>query len=190
MAYLPRIVATFPKAEHVLLVGVSAGGVGVAFNWWYVQQAFGTGVRVDMIDDSGPAFPAPYLTPSLVSTWESAWHLEENMPPGCTECQTSLDALVTYGANAAPLGKGALVEYMQDTVFPGFLSISTAEFTQGLDVLAKTRLDPLPRFRYFFVSQAGHVMLPYPNTAQNGVKLGDWLTQMVGDDPAWASVHP
>jgi hypothetical protein len=32
-------------------------------------------------------------------------------------------------------------------VFRGFLSTTTAEFTMGIDALAKQRIDPLPRFK-------------------------------------------
>src|SRR5262249_10558047 len=89
MAYLPHIVATFPKADRIILTGVSAGGIGAAFNWWHVQKAFGD-IRVDMIDDSGPALPAPYLKPELAQTWRDAWGLDAGLPPGCTECKTAL----------------------------------------------------------------------------------------------------
>jgi hypothetical protein len=189
MAYLPRIVATFPKAQHVVLVGSSAGGIGAAYNWWWVQQAFGD-VRVDMIDDSGAALPAPYLMPSLVATWQASWDLQSGLPPGCTDCKTSLDALVTWNGDNIPKGKGALLEFTEDTVFPPFLGITTAEFSMGLDALAKQRIDPLPRFKYFYVQQTGHVLMLQSDLSQNGVRLWDWIPQMLNDDPAWASVHP
>jgi hypothetical protein len=189
MAILPRIVATFPNAQRVVLVGSSAGGIGVAYNWWWVQQAFGN-VRVDMIDDSGAALPPPYLKPSLVATWQSAWDLDSGLPPGCADCRTSLDALVTWNGDNIPNGKGALLEYTRDSVFPGFLGIPTKEFTQGLSVLADRRISPLPRFKYFFVKQASHVLMVHPDLSQNGVRLWDWIPQMLNDDPAWESVHP
>jgi hypothetical protein len=84
----------------------------------------------------------------------------------------------------------ALLDYTQDSVLPGFLDISTQVFGQGLDALAKQRLDPLPRFRYFFVDQSDHVLLPHPDLAQNGVKLGDWIRAMFDGDPSWVDVHP
>ncbi|MFT3771086.1 MAG: pectin acetylesterase-family hydrolase [Minicystis sp.] len=189
MAYLPRIVATFPNAQRIILVGASAGGVGVAYNWWHVQQAFGK-IRVDMIDDSGDVVPAPYLKPSLLQTWQDAWHLEDGLPPGCTECKTALDALISWSAAQMPNSRGALLAFTQDNVFPGFLSITGGEFTMGLDALASQRLDDLPRFRYFFADQSGHGLMAHPDLTQNDVRLWDWLPQMVNDDPEWADVHP
>lgn len=189
MAYLPRIVATFPNAERIVLVGASAGGVGVAYNWWHVQQAFGK-TRVDMIDDSGDVVPAPYLKPSLLQTWQDVWHLDEGLPPGCTECKTALNALIPWSAKQMPNSRGALLAYTQDSVFPGFLGITEGEFTMGLDALASQSLDGLPRFRYYYADQSGHGLMAHPGITQNGVRLWDWLPQMVNDDPEWADVHP
>lgn len=190
MAYLKRIVPTFPKAKRVVLVGVSAGGMGAAFNWWWVQQAFGPDVVVDLVDDSGPALPAPYIAPSVLSEWQNAWHLEQNVPPGCTECKTAVDALVTYSATQMPKSRGALLDYTQDSVLPGFFGVTTEQFGQGLDVLAKQRLDALPSFRYFFADQSDHVLLPHPDLTQNGVVLWDWIKAMFADDPSWVNVQP
>src|SRR5262249_49745526 len=132
MAYLRRIVPSFPHAQRIILAGVSAGGIGAAFNWWHVQKAFGS-VRDDMIDDSGPALPAPYLTPELSQKWRDVWGIDQNLPPDCAECKTALDALVTWSAAAMPNNRGALLSYTADSVLPGFMSISEQEFTQGLN---------------------------------------------------------
>ena len=189
MAYLDRIVPTFPDADRVVVVGVSAGGIGAAFNWWHIQDAFGD-TRVDMIDDSGTALPAPYLSDELLQTWRDAWGIDQNLPPACTECQTKLDALYEFTAAATPKSRGALLSYDPDNVLPGFMGISTAEFQEGLDALATEHLDALPRFRYFFAGQAGHGMMPHQDLEQNGVRLWDWLSSMQADDPSWKSVRP
>jgi hypothetical protein len=143
-----------------------------------------------MIDDSGDIVPAPYLKPSLLQTWQDAWHLEDGLPPGCAECKAALDALLPWSMKQMPNSRGALLAFTQDNVFPGFLSITEGEFTMGLDALASQRLDGLPRFRYFFADQSGHGLMVHSDLTQNGVRLWDWLPQMVNDDPEWADVHP
>src|SRR5207253_2454278 len=55
--YLARLVPTFPQTTRVILTGISAGGYGAYLNVDRVRSAFG--VRVDVIDDSGPPFDAP-----------------------------------------------------------------------------------------------------------------------------------
>jgi hypothetical protein len=117
-------------------------------------------------------------------------HAVSGLPPACKDCKTSLDALVTWDGDSVPTGKGALLEYTMDNVFPAFLGIPISEFTMGLDALAMQRIDPLPRFKYFYVQQSSHVLMVHPDLAQNGVRLWDWLPQMLNDDPKWASVHP
>jgi hypothetical protein len=189
MAYLERLVPTFSRAERVVVVGVSAGGIGAAFNWWHIQKAFGD-VRVDMIDDSGPAFRRPFLEPELESTWRNTWGIDQGLPASCSECRQELDALVSFAANEAPKSRGALLSYTADSVLPGFLQISEEEFTAGLDALAAERLEGLPRARYFFIEGSGHVTLFHPDLAQNGVRLWDWIPTMIGDDPGWSSVRP
>lgn len=189
VAYLKRLVPTFPNAKRIVLVGASAGGFGVAFNWWHAQQAFGK-IRVDMIDDSGPFLSAPYLKPELEQTWRDAWGIDAGLPPGCAECKTALSAISTWSSAQMPGSRGALLSFTADNVLPGFLSISVPEFTAGLDALAKQRLDAIPNGRYFFAEDSAHSTLPHPDLTQNGVRLWDWLGTMLRDDPAWASVHP
>lgn len=189
MAYLPRLVATFPKATRITLVGVSAGGMGAVYNWWHVQQAF-KNIRVDVINDSGAAMPSPYLRDEVVNKWQNAWDLKKGLPPGCTECQTHLDALVTWSAAQMPKNRGAFLSYTTDTAIPYFFDISDEEFRMGLDALAAQRLEGLPGVRYYFYEGTGHVLMPFPKLEQNGVRLWDWIPAMIHDDPTWKSVHP
>jgi hypothetical protein len=189
MAYLKRLVPTFPHAERIVVVGASAGGIGAAFNWWHIQKAFGD-IRVDMIDDSGAALPSPYLSDDLLQTWRDAWGIDEGLPPGCDACKTKLDALFPFTAAATPKSRGALLSYDPDSVLPGFMGISQDEFQKGLDALATEHLDALPRFRYFFAGESSHVLMPHADLEQNGVRLWDWIRAMQDDDPSWQSVRP
>ena len=71
-AYLDRIAATFPEADRIVLSGSSAGGFGAGFNWGRTQDLFNS-IRVDLIDDSGPPLPPPYLSESLEQSWRTSW---------------------------------------------------------------------------------------------------------------------
>jgi hypothetical protein len=189
LAYLPRIVATFPKAKRITLVGVSAGGMGAVYNWWHVQKAFGD-IRVDVINDSGAAMPPPYLKEEVIQKWQGAWDLYKGLPPECTECKTHLDAIVTWSAAKLTKSRGAFLSYTTDTAIPYFFDINDEEFRMGLDALVEQRLQGEPRLRYFFAEGKGHVLMPFPKLEQSGVRLWDWIPQMVNDDPSWESVHP
>lgn len=189
--YLGRILPTFPDADRVLLAGSSAGGFGVGTNFWRVQDAFGS-TRVDVINDSGPPLPAPYLSDAREKEWRDAWNLDAALPPNCAECLTDLDALFTYYATNYTKGRAALLSYTKDNVISAFYGpIPTSQFEEGLKVLTSTRLDGISNFRYYYLPGENHVLLSNPdNVSMNGVVLKTWLKQMVDDDPAWANVSP
>lgn len=189
-AFLKRIIPTFPDADRIIVSGSSAGGFGAALNWWRVQEGF-PGARVDLIDDSGPALPQPYMSDSLQTAWRDAWDLNSALPADCTGCDTALDAIYAFYEQKLTNQRAALLSYTQDTVISAFFQISTTEFEQGLNELTTTRLEGIPQFRYYYLGASGHVLLNDPaNVTQSGVVLQDWLTQMLEDDPSWASVHP
>jgi hypothetical protein len=190
-AFLSRILPTFPDVDRVLLAGASAGGFGVGTNFWRVQKAFGD-VRVDVVNDSGPALPSPYLSEAREKTWRDAWNLDAALPPDCAECLTSLDYLFTYYATNYTKNRAALLSYTQDNVISAFYGpIDTTYFEEGLKLMTSTRLDGLANFRYYYLPGENHVLLSNPNNvSMDGVVLKTWLKQMVEDDPAWSNVSP
>lgn len=185
--YLARLVPTFPNATRVILSGSSAGGFGALTNWWQAQQAFGA-IRVDLIDDSGPALPAPYLAPSISTVWSTAWNLSAAVPAGCTDCATDLDKVYGFYADQFPGHRAALLSYTQDGIISGFFQITGQEFQTGLGVLASDILAH-DIYRVFFKSGTSHVLFG-PATEENGVTLREFVTKMVNDDPTWSSVMP
>ena len=187
-AYLTRLVPTFSSASRVILSGSSAGGFGALANWWQTQQAFGT-VRVDLIDDSGPPLPAPYLTETLEQTWRNAWNLAAAMPAGCTACADDLDAVMGFYGMQLPDHRAALLSYTRDGVIGAFFQLSGDSVEAALGALAG-ELAPYDIWRHFYVTGSSHTMLGSPGVSQNGVTVRTFLTQMVDDDPSWASVEP
>lgn len=185
--FLQRLVPTFPNATRVILSGSSAGGFGALTNWWQTQQAFGA-IRVDLIDDSGPPLPAPYLAPSISSVWSDAWNLAAAEPAGCTGCATDLDAVFAFYAAQFPDHRAALLSYTQDGIISGFFQISGEEFETGLGVLT-TEILSHDIYRVFYKTGTSHVLFA-PTSEQNGVTLREFVTKMVNDDPSWASVMP
>jgi pectinacetylesterase len=190
-AYLKRIVPTFPSADRVYLAGSSAGGFGAVLNWGQTQQAFGS-VRVDLIDDSGTPMPPDIdaLGSGAGVEQSKQWNLPAALPPGCADCAKGLDALFGYYAKAFPDHSGVLLSYTLDSVLPTFSGISADQFDTGLEEDLATYFAPNPNLKSFLVDAAGHVLFFNPALATKGVTLNQFLTQMVTDDKAWASVHP
>jgi hypothetical protein len=190
-AYLKRVVPTFPSADRVYLAGSSAGGFGALFNWWQTQQAFGK-VRVDLIDDSGTPMPPAIdaMGNGAGPTESKQWNLPATLPAGCTDCAKGLDALFGFYAKAFPNNHGALLSYTKDTVLSQFSGITTDQFNTGLEQDLTTYFAPNPNLKSFLVDKSSHVLFFNPMLATKGVTLNQFLTQMVNDDQAWASVHP
>jgi hypothetical protein len=187
-AYLLRVAPTFSGASRVILSGSSAGGFGALANWYQTQHAFGA-LRVDLLDDSGPTLPAPYLTETLEQTWRNAWNLAAASPPGCTQCATDLDAVVAFYGTSMTGHRAALLSYTQDSVIGLFYQLSGPQVEAGLGALA-TEMAPYDIWRHFYVAGSTHTILGAPDTTSDGVSLRTFITKMVTDDPTWASVVP
>jgi hypothetical protein len=204
--FLQRLIPTFATAKKILLVGSSAGGFGVLLNYHRVQQAFAN-VAVYALDDSAPLLGDAFLTPKLQSAWRSAWNLNATLPAGCLPCKSKgLYHLLGYLATVHPSRRFALISSVGDLVIRQYLgygleppqTMTSAQFSAGLDDLADKLLAPYANWHVYYISggaaeQAWHVWLgsgTYTKTTVSGVKLIDWVNQMVQDDATWTNVRP
>ena len=187
-AFLARLALTFPHADRVTLSGISAGGFGAGIHWERVANAF-PGVRVDLLDDSGPPIQPPG---DRWATWRDNWNAQ--LPPGCATCRDHLDALLPYYAQHFPApARFGLLSYTYDTTISTFFGQTPDEYRTQL-LAATTRLiDPVTNARHFYVDDHGHVLLNATGSARgaNGTVLLDWLNQMFGEAATLpANVNP
>ncbi len=184
-AFLKRVVPTFEDATRVILAGSSAGGFGALVNYWRVQKEFGS-VRVDLVDDSGPPFDQKYI--KNFGAWKKAWNLGPAMAPGCVACQANVNAVLPYYAAAYHASRFALLSYNHDPTISIFFGIIPGQFAGGLGELTSKQIEPSTNVKYFVVDGYEHTMLGNLSTTSQNVQLGAWLTDMVSDNPEWASV--
>lgn len=190
-AYLKRLVPTLEGVERIVLAGSSAGGFGAAINWEVVQTAFGSKVRVDLLDDSGhPIDPIP----SRWQEWQSTW--KPHLPPTCADCSQGVGKILDHYEKTllAQGRKMALLTYERDAVirsFMGYLDTTGNLFKAEHDKLL-LRMDNLPNARYFGMTGQKHVMLSEPDklTSTGGVSLVSWIEWMYNDDPKWVNQKP
>jgi hypothetical protein len=186
-AFLRRLRPTFPDAERVTLSGLSAGGFGAGIHWERVAEAF-PGVRVDLLDDSGPPMAPPG---ERWAQWRNTWNVQ--LPAGCPECRDRLEALLPYYARRfPPPARLALLSYTQDTTISAFFGVTPEQFEAQLNDVTRRLIDPIPNARRFYVADQGHVLIGNNGTIRggDGTVLIDWLGRMNSDDPAWANVLP
>lgn len=189
-ALVERLAPTFPDAERVVLSGSSAGGYGAQYNWGRVQDHLGD-VRVDLLNDCGPLLPNPYLSEALEGAWRSSWGLDGTLPPGCEACADELGAALDYDLARLSGGRAGLLAFADDPVVSLYFGIDSLTYKSGLDALIANTFDAHDHAQVFVVDASDHVMIGAPSlVSQNGVVLLDWITQLLDDDPAWASVTP
>lgn len=136
-AFLKRIVPTFENSvDRVIMSGSSAGGFGAALNFWRAAYAFGPKMRVDLVDDSGPPFPAAKI--KFLADWRAAWNLDAVLPPGCPECKVELKETFPYYVKKYPKSRFALLSYTQDQTISQFYQLDGEGFEAELLKLATT----------------------------------------------------
>lgn len=184
-AFLRRLVPTFSQVDRVILAGLSAGGYGTQLNAWRVQRAFGPGVRVDLLDDSG--IPVA-MESSRFGTAMAAWLLE--WPPGCADCPTQgFPALLPWNAHLLPApSRQALLANRQDGTIALYFGLSGAEVQSGLDQLQAVAA---ANQRFYLLDGTAHVVLANPQQATStGVVALDWLHQFELDGGTFSSAGP
>lgn len=191
-AFLARVQATFCDADHVVLAGSSAGGFGTVLTYHLVKAHF-PGVRVDLVDDSGPPMPSSAMT--LEPTMRAAWGAAANAPPGCSGCASEWASYFPYIAATWPDARLSLLSALEDvSIGPGFGGpiAQPQGFRDAINSFADTTLAPLPNARAFFVDEYNHVELKENLTTKisKGVALGAFLDEQVNLSPAWPNVRP
>ena len=186
-AYLERLAPTLKDVDHIVISGGSAGGFGAGFSWGLFQEAF-PGIRVDVLDDSGPP-----LNPAdgQWEAWKEAWAPE--FPDDCPECEDGVDALLNYfRTRLLDSGKFGLMSYKKDGIISTFFGLLPFQFEERLMELCAL-LDEEPDAQYFVVPGLLHTLTIVGSDnidAADGTPLWWWISQMVNDDPEWTSHKP
>ena len=205
LAYLKRIVPTFPEVDQVLLTGSSAGGFGAAVNYDRVAQAF-CPRPVVLVDDAGPVMSDTYLPPCLQKRFRDVWNLNAGLPAGCTNCSDPVTSgglvnVLPHLASKYPQGRFGLVSADQDSTIRFFMSFGNdncqnidgfpsdyagPKFSQGLAELRDTYLKPTAIAGTYYVPGTTHTFLGtdtfYSTTVQN-VTLPNWIAALLKGDP-------
>ena len=137
-AFLKRIVATYPNAKHVLLTGSSAGGFGAALNYDQTVKAFGSGVEVNLLDDSGPPMANTYVPACLQKAFVDTWGLASTAPAGCPNgCVqadgTFMEPLFSYLTSTYSAQHIGLISSTSDATISTFWGYGDDNCSAGFD---------------------------------------------------------
>jgi hypothetical protein len=200
-AFLARIVATVPEAEHVLLTGESAGGYGSSSNFLQTQRAFGA-TPVTLIDDSGPMMASQWASSCLQSNIRELWNLDATLladcEGDCTNADGWLEPLATHMVSSYPDRQLGLISSLNDDIIRFFLgmgqnncaefspALSTAQFEAGLTDLRDRMMAPYPNFGTYYIPSDKHTFITsaFYETTVSGKVLASWVGDMLAGSVA------
>lgn len=178
--FLERLVPTFPGVKRIILAGTSAGGFGTYVGYDRFARAF-AGVRIDAIDDSGPPIPGAGGREGTAPVWKMG------MPPDCPTC-ASLRDLYDAARRKQPASRYAHLTYDRDGTIAAAFGYTPAQYPQVIDTfVASIAADPNAKMMLVQLP-AGTVSHVVQSAPRNAVDYLPWMTRMLADDPAWASV--
>jgi hypothetical protein len=208
---LLQIVAAFPSLEQVVLSGSSAGGFGVAWNWMWTQDAFGS-VPVTALDDSGPPMGPEYLSECQQVRYAELWGWEGNVHPNCTECNVGTGKVVRPLLEASfktrATTRFGLLSYDEDGTIKSFFAYGsdncskwdelqppvypTGKFPMGLGELRQAWAG-FPRAAMYVVPGGSHTFLGSNITSVktgSGIPMLEWIKRLINQSDGWTNVAP
>ena len=182
--FMARVKATFPGVERVWLAGGSAGGFGSFLAYQNVTAAF-PGLRVDIIDDSGPA-----ISPKGATSNPTLARYGFQPPAGCASpCDSHAKVLASDRA-AQPNSKYAFLSYAEDPTISADMGYTLDEYPAVIDDYVSSLSSDPNAAAFVVTNKQSHVV---DNEPQLAPEYLPWLTLMVNDDSSWADVtyqHP
>jgi hypothetical protein len=184
-ALLPRVAATRPNADVVWLLGISAGGYGVAFDWDLGRAAWPRATVHSLADSSPLVTMEPTRWPAMQASWQMTF------PPTCTGCATDLGAMPAALRAAMPAGaRYGLLANTRDQTISTYFGLTQDQL--ATEILAEqAAMAPGSGQAAYLLGGTGHVLLGNP-TAQTttGVTLSTWVAQWATGDAAWGNTGP
>ena len=199
--YLSRLVPTFSSASQVLLTGQSAGGFGAALEYVQVARAFGSGVEVDLLDDSGPLMGNPYLAACLEQNISTLFGLTNTLiaqdcGSDCTDPGNDLLLYWEHLPKTYPSARFGFIDSTGDSTISsffgfgannctGFQPLSSSQYEAGLlDMRTKVAADT--NAGSFIYGGSDHTTLVIAYTTRNApasdggtVRFEDWVKTLV-----------
>ncbi|MEZ4380765.1 MAG: pectin acetylesterase-family hydrolase [Nannocystaceae bacterium] len=197
--YLEVLIPSFP-VDRVLLTGISAGGFGAALNASQVAEAYGAGVELTVVDDSGPPLSNEVIAPCLQTIFRETWGLDGTVLVDCPECDGDNFAsdLLDHVITTYPDVRFGLFSNTGDQIIRSYMGAGWGggDYNNcegvGLPVPIAAYADDLDALRAayegvistFYLTGLGHTVLRvgYNITSVKGTSVPEWVGQVLAGD--------
>jgi hypothetical protein len=177
-AMIDRVHAALPNAQHVWVVGQSAGGYGATLNFNRFRTAYPS-AELALLQDS-----SMFITVAAnYGLWQSSWMLQ--YPPNCASCDHDFRQVIATVTTAEPQSRMGLITYDNDTTIKLFFGYGLFDSIVAQVSSLSAMFYALPNTHVYEVMGTDHTMLGNVNT---NMALGAWVRQWASGDPAWANV--
>jgi hypothetical protein len=184
--FLDRLKETFPGQRRIFVVGVSAGGYGVQFNYFRFAEAFPQAEVHALADSAQMINPTGTLLTQFISAWGTS------TPPGCTGCLQDFTRVPGWLSTTYPNRRFALLAFSRDNVLTPFLGYDDMGFQMATTGLLMSQYQGKANLKAYVVDppMPSHVMLTglFSRTVM-GVPLTTWLNQFATGAPGWDNVR-
>ena len=173
--YLRVLTELFPDVERVWLVGISAGGYGVSWNFDRFREAY-PDAEMHVYTDASPWLE---LRDNRWTKWKDNWGL--TIPDGCEGCEESPTALPEYLADKYPNSRFAMSVYARDPVLSAYLGVLPAEVESAVNTFVDERYSK-PNTSAFIADGSHHEALLNLNDGvkcSDGESLADFIARWV-----------
>jgi hypothetical protein len=187
----------FPDPKRAVLMGCSAGGIGVLFHQRGFEESF-PGAKKYVIDDAGTPFFPPHVSKDYLDWIRGTWGADKTAVDGDGRPLADFRDLAMDNIRRFPNTRWAFVSSYLDAVMGFFARNLGSSWWPGVIrgiILGLADHEDFRRARAAHVYyRAGFVHCLTNRSLQSvesdGVRLGDWLSSMVFDDPSWSDVRP
>lgn len=158
-----------PDITDLYVYGISAGGYGAQLQADRFAAAW-PDASIHLFADGAPMIqPWEYRW----SSWQTAW--DARLPAGCTDCATSLPAVLDRQLATESQVDLSLATYSEDAVITLFFARPLGGLAQAQAPLLTDVFAPSDRADVFYVEGTNHVLLDHRGAAVDGSAWGDWL---------------
>lgn len=180
----------FPKPERVFLTGASAGGYGTIWVTALVRLIY-PDAKLYVFNDAGIAISNP-ASPDGFRSVLGEWGADKFIPETCEDCRSMphLTPWMSWNLKHDRGMKLTMFSAYEDSVIAGtFLMLEPSIFKDALVTQTAAVVATAPeRAKRFLVNGTQHTVRDIHMTAVDGLSVGQWLQQMLDDDPAWDNV--